>query len=561
MSERITKVTIVGGGTAGWMAATHLVSYLNRTGGGPEVEVTLIESPNVPAIGVGEATVPAMRRWLRDLGIDEAVFIRRCNASFKLGVRFANWNTDADGRPLQYIHPFHGFDFDIEGVSPAYYFHRFGSPYGSDDPVDNLSPSVALVDHYKGPRPVEPGDYQTGVRYAYHLDAGLFAKLLQETATARGVRHVLDDVLWVERDERGFVSALHLKEQGREAVELVIDCTGFKSLILQETLEEPFVPYSPYLLCDRALAVQVPHREARRLEPCTRATAIGAGWCWRVPLYSRIGTGYVFSSAFRSDDAATEEFLRHLGPEGEGAEPRAIAMRVGRSRRSWVNNCVAIGLSGGFIEPLESTAIYIIQKSLRWLAEHFPDRSYEPAQADAFNSLVEQLYVEIRDFNVLHYHTSNRTDSPFWQAARNEIEVPDSLRRNLERWRRALPSEGDFGHSYLFNYWSYMIILYGKRYFDGLRFPVEETIAEPGWLTFADRLRQVKTQLLNELPDHYELVSAIRRAAGETEAEPSFLATIAAGRAAGRATVPLPGEPLRPQISFSQGALPAGNIL
>ena len=560
MSQPITNITIVGGGTAGWMAATFLQTKLNRDQAATPVSVTLIESPNIATIGVGEATVPAMRRWMHELDIDEAEFIRRCNASFKLGVRFSNWNHDSDGRPLAYIHPFHGFDNDLSGVSPAYYFHRFGEIWGPRDPVDSLSPSVALIENLKGPRQVEPGEYASGVRYAYHLDAGLFAQLLQEIAMARGVTHLLDDLQEVELDERGYIAALQLQRNGRFPVELVIDCTGFRGLIIQKTLEEPFQSYSSSLLCDRALAVQVPHQDVRHLEPCTRATALGAGWCWRVPLYSRVGTGYVFSSAFRSDDEATAEFLEHLGPEGQGAEPRAIAMRVGRSQRSWVKNCVAVGLSGGFIEPLESTAIYIISKSLGWLVENFPHHGFETAPAERFNGLVEGLYQEIRNFCVLHYVTTNREDTDFWKAAQHDLEVPESLRASLQQWRQHLPKEEDLEESYLFNYWSYMIILYGKRYFDGTVFAEEEGLAEAEWQHFSSQMTELKARLVDELPDHYELITAIRGAAGKSDDADPLLQDLATRLSTAQATVPLPGQALQPNIRFRPKASTA-NIL
>jgi len=558
MTDPIKSVTIVGGGTAGWMAATYLASKLGRPAGAEALEVTLIESPGIGTIGVGEATVPLMRRWLRDMEIDEHEFLWRCNGSFKLGVRFANWNQDESGRPLAFVHPFHGIEVDIGGFKPADYFLKYAPASAAPNCADHLSPTCTLIDHYRAPRQLEHPDYDKGVRYAYHLDAGLFARFLEEIAVSRGVVHLQDDVVDVELGEDGSVAALHLKEHGRRPVELVVDCTGFRGLIIQKALEEPFESYGRNLLCDRALAVQHPHPDPQRLEPCTRATALGAGWSWRVPLYSRVGTGYVFSSAFLSDEQAIEEFLAHLGPDGEGAEPRVIKMRVGRSRRSWVKNCVAVGLSSGFIEPLESTAIFIIQNQLRWLVTYFPDRSYSPDLAARYNRVLEQLYLEIRDFNILHYVTNNREDTEFWHAARNDLEVPDSLRENLELWRHALPAEQDFGREFLFNHWSYMLVLFGKRYFDGLALPTFASLKEADWRGYAEEMSRTKANLLRHLPDHHALLSDIRRTVEERQ--PALPADLVRGQRT-RPTVGLPSDGFAPEIHFAPQQRPPGNLL
>lgn len=568
MTRQIKNITIVGGGTAGWMAATYLATKFGRPagseGGGGEgdggeaVQITLIESPSIGTIGVGEATVPLMRSWLRDMAIDEHEFLSRCNGSFKLGVRFSNWNHDAAGKPLDFVHPFHGFDVDIRGFKPGAYFLKYALANGAVSCDDHLSPSAALIDNYRAPRQLDHPDYTKGMRYAYHLDAGLFARYLQEIAAERGVIHVVDDVVDVELSEDGLVTALHLKERGVRPVELVVDCTGFAGLIIQKALKEPFESYGRNLLCDRALAVQLPHPEPVRLEPCTRSTALGAGWSWRVPLFSRLGTGYVYSSAFISDEDATEEFLRHLGPGGEGAEPRVIKMRVGRSRRSWVKNCVAVGLSSGFIEPLESTAIYIIQNSLRWLVTYFPDLDFSPRLAGRYNDLVEQLYLEIRDFNILHYITNNREDTDFWHAARNDLEVPDSLRENLELWRHALPVVYDFSNSFLFNHWSYMLVLFGKGYFDNLTLPTAPSLQEADWRNYLSEMDRVKAELLQQLPDHYALLCDIRRKVETGEPVPP--ADAAYGQL-GRPTVGLSPQDYRPEIRFKPQKPPPGNLL
>jgi tryptophan halogenase len=513
MTNRVEHVTIVGGGTAGWLTALSLITFLNERRDGPPVEVTLIESPNIPTVGVGEATVPDMPNRMRQLGIDEAEMFRRCNASFKMGVRFVDWNFDKSGKPIEFFHPFNPAPA-IHGKNPAYHLLKYEPASGRTDFADSLLPHSALVHAHKGPRSIGAEQYDHDIGYSYHLDAALFAKFLRDVCITRGVHHVSDDVDEVEQDENGYITALTLKVGGRHAVEFVVDCTGFKGLIIQKTLGEPFESFADNLLCDKALAVQIPHEDPTRLEPCTRSTALGAGWVWRVPLYTRLGTGYVFSSAFRSDDEAIDEFLAHLGDQGRGVEPRVISMRVGRVRRNWVKNCVAIGLSGGFIEPLEATAIFAIAMSARWLGLHFPDKENSPALARRYNQLIAKMYDEIRNFIVLHYLTSNRGD-PFWRAARDDIAVPDSLTEKLELWRHALPAISDTAGEYLFSFWSYLLVLGAKGHFDAGELPISGSIKGDDWREYCRTLANTKQAYLNRLPDHYELLTSIRTTVAE----------------------------------------------
>ncbi|HAA91719.1 MAG TPA: tryptophan 7-halogenase [Rhodospirillaceae bacterium] len=560
MGEPISKVTIVGGGTAGWMAATHLVTRLNSRAEIP-IEVCLIESPNIPTVGVGEATVPTMKRWFESLDLDEAAFITHCNASFKLGVRFVNWDHDINGNPLNYIHPFDGFGDDIQGYNPAYYFHKFNDPGGGSNYSIYHSPITAVVEGRKGPKPLEAENFESVLNYAYHLDAGLFAQYLRQIAIERGVIHILDDVEEIELDEKGYVSSLQLKQQGRHEIELVIDCTGFKSMILQQTLGVEFENYGQYLLNDRALAVQLPHLEPTKLEPCTRSTALGAGWSWRVPLYSRIGTGYVFSSAHRNDEEATAEFLDHLGPLGKGAEPRAIGMKVGRARQTWAKNCIAIGLSGGFIEPLESTAIYLVDRALGWIVEYFPDKDFNPILSDRYNRLSESLYTEIRDFIVLHYCTNTREDSDYWKAAREDITIPDSLKEKLELFKHALPTEDELDSGFLFSGLSYLIVLFGKGFFKDVTFPADRAISASDWERYQNVLHGVTAELITNLPDHHQLLSSIRASRGG-DSDTRELSEAIEKAAQNKPVVALPDQALEPEISFAGVADEAGgNIL
>ncbi|KMW60458.1 Tryptophan halogenase [Candidatus Rhodobacter oscarellae] len=460
MGKPIKSVTIVGGGTAGWLTAALLQAFGRaQSKDAKPLQINVIESPDIPTVGVGEATTPGIVRTLQNAGLSEKEFFKRCNASFKLGVSFDGWNVDAKGKPISYINPFVKAP-NIRGIEIANYFAKFGA--GDQDYVGSYAITNDLVRGLKGPRTLGSKEYDQSTGFAYHLDAGRFAGLLTEHCKARGVRHIAENVLEVKQDESGNISELILDKTGSHAVELVIDCTGFRGLIINQVLKEPFIDYSKYLANDRAMAVQIKHKDQTKIEPVTRSTALGAGWSWRVPLYNRIGTGYVYSSAHRTDDEARDEFLAHLG-NPEGAEPRIIPMRIGRNRNAWVKNCVAIGLSGGFIEPLESTAIYMIDLAVRWLLTYFPEADYADPLRDRYNKLVDNLYNEVRDFICVHYRLGNRTDSQYWIDAREELELPDGLAENLELWRYNLPSYYDVPFNTIFDAQVYAAVLMGKQ--------------------------------------------------------------------------------------------------
>lgn len=511
MENGVRSVTIVGGGTAGWMTAGILHHLLNQASHRPKIKITLIESPNIPTVGVGEATVPAMPNLLYHLGVDEDDFFRRCNASFKLGVRFVDWSRDKNGRPDSFVHPFNQPDL-VDGQSPGDLYQKFGLEDPNLDFGHAMLVSDDLIDRKKAPRNAKDPNYKFAVGYAYHMDAGRFGVFMRELMLEQGVELITDNLVDVTKDERGFITALMLEQRGDHPVELVIDCTGFKGLLIHGHMGEPFESYGDSLLCDRALAVQIPHANPTEIEPCTRSIGLGAGWSWRVPLYSRVGTGYVFSSAFRSDDEAIDEFLTHLKARGERvekAEPRALAMRVGRSRRSWVNNCVAIGLAGGFIEPLESTAIYMIENAASWICRHFPYDGFENVKTEHYNHMMTQLHEEIRDFIQLHYLTSNR-DSDFWHAARSDVAVSDRLAENLKIWKERFPQRRDMETVHLFGEWSYLFVLQARHYFDQTPAPDNPALTEDKWQSYCDQLNEKKQGLLKYLNSHYEVLTQMR---------------------------------------------------
>ncbi|MFZ5962359.1 tryptophan halogenase family protein [Thalassococcus sp. BH17M4-6] len=545
MGQPIKSVTIVGGGTAGWMAAT-----LMRTLCKPDLRITLIESPTIATVGVGEATVPNMPVTLRHMQIRDREFFRTCNATFKLGVMFRHWNVDRKGRFIDYINGFNPAPA-VEGSDIGYHYHAFGG--GKRDFAQCFAPSIDLVRQNKAP--ISLGQDKAGqghVGYAYHLDAVKFAGLLADVGVKRGVTHLRDDVDDVELDDRGYVAALKLRETGRHPVELVIDCTGFRALIINKALGEPFESYSDYLGNDRAMALQIPHPDPMKIASATSSTALGAGWSWRVPLFNRIGTGYVFSSAHRTDDQARDEFLAHLGSDApKGAEPRIIPMRIGRSRRAWVKNCVALGLSSGFIEPLESTAIHMVDMGIRWLMTHFPDSDFADAPRNRYNQISNAMFNEVRDFISLHYRLGNRTDDPYWIDARTELKISDLLAENLELWKRQLPGPLDLPSQQLFSHRVYQAVLLGKQVYQtgyGADFNWPFQLRRESWLKFLDQSAKFNAMALRHKADHRTALLAIR---GELEPSkpkaPSF--PVAAG------TVPLPGATVKASFKVREEVL------
>lgn len=526
LGRPITNITIVGGGTAGWIAAAHLNHALQwGPTGRPDVAITLIESPNIPSVGVGEGTLPLLAHTLELLQISEPEFVLRTNATFKYGTRLENWNVDDRRQPYAFVHPFHCGSW-VRGLNPGNSFRAHGVPGRENlhgrEYVRLVSRSVEAIERRKAPRDVAAAPYSNKLRYAYHVDAARFAEFLSEVCQARGVQRLADDVIDVEHDERGFVSALKLAKSGTHAVELVIDCTGFRGLLINEAMSEPFVPFSDYLLNDRAIPIQVAHRDLKSIEPVTVSRALEAGWSWRIPLHSRLGTGYVYSSAFKSDEKALEELHTQLAGDHLLTEPRVLRMRVGRSRRAWVKNCVAIGLSAGFLEPLESTAIQSIDLSARWLVATMPTTDFEEPLRAKFNATIEKFYEHVRDFLALHYTLGNRDDTPYWLAVRNETKKSDAVLENLALWRHAVPDGLDVSPPGIFSSCSLQSVLFGKDFYRNTPAPTIDVVAGDVWRRYCLEWEGIKDALLDSLPDHLELIEAMRAAAqiGDTVGRP-----------------------------------------
>jgi len=510
-SGLIRRVVIVGGGTAGWLTACHLAKQLKP---GPEsgIQITLVESPDIPTIGVGEGTVPAIRRSLQYLGISETEFIRRCDVTFKQSIKFVDWCHNPGTVAADYYH--HIFDYPLQpgGLDLTPYWLQGGQsqPY-----TDWVSVQGVLCDGHKAPKTMTYAEYDGVANYAYHLDAAKFAALLAEHATQKlGVSHLLATLRQVELASRGDIAAIHTDRAGRIEADLFVDCTGFASLLLGQALQVPFISKADVLFADQALALQLPYDQPNASIPSyTVATAQRAGWIWDIGLTSRRGTGYVYSSQHSSSEQAEQDFRRYLGPAASQLELRRIAMQVGYRSEVWSHNCVAIGLSQGFVEPLEATGLLVFDATARMLAEQFPyQRGAMAGAAARFNQKVRASWDKVIDFIKLHYCLSQRTDSAFWLDNRAPGSMPQSLQQNLDYWRYQLPSHYDFpGRFEIFNLDNYQYVLYGMKFQHDLvglatRFSDHNRATQ-----VQQQLRQQQQQVLNMLPDHRELLMAIHK--------------------------------------------------
>ena len=433
MAQSIRSILIVGGGTSGWITAAFLNRFLDPA----RCRITLIESAALGTIGVGEATVPPLVGLLRLLQIPEDEFLRECHATYKLGIKFPHWNHAGNaegGAPRDALppawHPFGHIGAALVENVPLFHHwlrdHRAGVDGAS---FTSYSLQALLGDMNRAPRSLRDASeiIQTG-SYAYHLDARAFAAYLAKIATRRGVEYLVDDVRHVDLDESGRIREVQTRESGALKADLYIDCSGFAGLLIEQALGDRYIDWSDALLCDRAVVLPLP--AARPMPPYTQATALTAGWTWKIPLSHRVGCGYVYSSKFLSQDEATAELLAHAGADPARSNPGHLRMRIGRRANFWVNNCVSVGLAAGFLEPLESTGIYLIQRGVEQLLDHFPDADFSPELARSYNARMAEEFEQVRDFIILHYLLNRREDTEFWRANR-ALRPPDSLAGTL----------------------------------------------------------------------------------------------------------------------------------
>jgi tryptophan halogenase len=423
--DPLRSVVIVGGGTAGWMAATLMAQRLNGQG----VAITLVESSAIGTVGVGEATTPAIRDFFREAGVDEAEVVRASGATLKLGIRFDGWA----GEGTRFFHPFGLYGTPSNGVAFHHYWLKQRTA-GVDVPLGQYSLATALAEAGRIMPPLRPAPDYAFFDWALHFDAGRYALHLKSVALARGVAHLDAHVTDVRRDsETGRIAAIGTREAGEIAGDLFIDCTGFRALLIGGALGEPYVDWRHLLLSDRAVAIPCAPAQAGEIEPFTRAIARKAGWQWRIPLQHRVGNGYVYSSDHLSDDEAVASLKATL--EGEPlAEPNLIRFVTGHRRHFWSGNCVALGLAAGFLEPLESTSITLIYSGIQRLLELWPDRGFDPALAADYNRITRLEYERVRDFLLLHYWANRRPGEPLWEAVRG-LELPDKLAHKVAMFR------------------------------------------------------------------------------------------------------------------------------
>ncbi len=494
MSEHIKKIIIVGGGTAGWMAASTLSHMLS----GMKCDIILIESEEIGTVGVGEATIPPILLFNEMLGIDENLFIKETQATFKLGIEFVNWKKIGH----RYIHPFgdFGVNFDVRPFH-QHWLNQRAKGYGRD--LFDYSLMVQACHKKKFMRPLrdQPKSALAGINYAFQFDASLYAKFLRQYSEKRGVVRIEGKIESVtQHNETGFIESVTTEDKRIFGADLFIDCSGFKGLLIEQTLKTGYEDWSEWLPCDRAIAI--PCEKIAEPIPYTRATAHEAGWQWRIPLQHRTGNGHVYCSHYMDSDRATDILLKNL--DGKPiANPNHLRFTTGRRKKFWNKNVIALGLAAGFMEPLESTSIHLVQTGLARIMSHFPNKGFVQADIDSFNERTLYEYERVRDFLVLHYNLTERDDSEFWRYCQN-IKRSEILDRKIGQFAghgRIIENNND-----LFGSASWLAVMYGQgispKYYD----PITDQ-ADP------ERVNAVMEQIYsaisngaNSMPSHYDFI-------------------------------------------------------
>ena len=494
-SMDVKNVVIVGGGTAGWMSAAGISKLL----GSKKINIRVIESESIGTVGVGEATVPHIQYFNRLLGIDENSFIKKTNATFKLGIEFVDWHKIGES----YFHSFGPYGMDMEGI----HFHHMWlrqQKAGTAKPIEdfNLQIQAAKAGKFMHARPELQGSPLSALSYAFQFDAVLYADFLRDFSEKNGVTRTEGKIVNVtQAANSGHIESVTLEDGECIKGDLFIDCSGFKGLLIEETLKTGYDDWSHYLPCDSAVT-RLSERMVE-LPPYTRATAKTAGWQWRIPLQSRTGNGYVYSSQFLSDSDAIESLNQDLDTLPI-SEPRQLKFKTGIRKQPWNKNVVSIGLASGFLEPLESTSIHLIQTAIARLMTNFPDMSFNQPDIDYYNERTKAEYILIRDFLILHYKATKRDDSPFWNYVR-EMDIPMSLEKRIAIYKEnaRLYSED----KELFNHSSWFSIFNGQGIHPQRYHPVANFLEEKEMERRMAEIHTVTQKCLSIMPSHEEFLA------------------------------------------------------
>lgn len=492
-TNNIQNIVIVGGGTAGWMTAAALGKLLKNS----FCNIQLVEAEDIPTVGVGEATIPQIQIFNRTLGLDENEFIKRTQGTFKLGIEFVNWGQIGDS----YIHAFGGVGQDMDSLPFHHYWWKLRQQQQAAS-IGEYSLNAVACPQGKFMRSVNAGNSPlSNIAYAFQFDAGLYAQYLREFSEANGVKRIQGKVTETRlRASDGFICSVVL-ENGQELEgDLFIDCSGFRGLLIEQALNTGYQDWSHWLPCDRAWAVACERTEP--LLPYTRSTAHSAGWQWRIPLQHRTGNGHVFSSQYMSDEQAKQILLDNL-PAKPINEPRLLSFNTGKRNKIWHKNCVAIGLSAGFMEPLESTSIHLIQSTIGRLLALFPTKDFNNQDIDMFNQQIDFEYERIRDFIILHYKATQRDDSDFWNYCRT-MDIPESLQQKIDQFK----ANGNIvRHNLeLFNEVSWLEVLHGQGVHPDHYHPLVDVLPDDELKRRVDNIQSVIRNSVNTMPDHWEFI-------------------------------------------------------
>ena len=493
--SRLKNIVIVGGGSAGWMAAAALAKTLGR-----ECAIRLIESEEIGTVGVGESTVPHLQAFNQALEIDEAEFVRQVRGTFKLGIEFLDWGRVGD----RYFHTFGPIGHDY-GPLPfhQYWLKLFLSGKADDIGAYSLHSVAALRGRFMTSATDVPVNSPLHcVAHAYQFDAGLYARYLRNYSEARGVQRTEGRVVDVKlRGTDGFIEAVALEGGETISGDLFVDCSGFRGLLIEHALHTGYDDWTHWLPCDRALAV--PSEKVGPATPYTRSTARAAGWQWRIPLQHRTGNGYVYSSKYISDDEVHRTLMSNL--DGRAlAEPRILKFTTGRRRKFWNRNCVAIGLASGFMEPLEATSIYLIQSGIGRLINLMPDRNFSPVLIDRYNKQAAFEFERIRDFLILHYFATERRDTPFWQYC-GTMQIPEQLADNIRLFRDSGRFFRDGDEMFALSSW--VQVMMGQHFVPHGYHPAVDLTPEQEVVELVASVRNVIARSVEVMPMHEQFIA------------------------------------------------------